>query len=41
VMLYALLTGRLPFTDAFEPRLQMKILHGASEQKSRPQMILH
>ncbi|THH16168.1 hypothetical protein EW146_g4429 [Bondarzewia mesenterica] len=27
VMLYALLTGRLPFTDSFEPRLQMKILH--------------
>jgi len=30
IMLYALLTGRLPFTDPFEPRLQMKILHGAS-----------
>ncbi|KAF5315503.1 hypothetical protein D9619_007040 [Psilocybe cf. subviscida] len=28
VMLYALLTGRLPFTDSFEPRLQMKILNG-------------
>ncbi|KAF5315500.1 hypothetical protein D9619_007043 [Psilocybe cf. subviscida] len=28
VMLYALLTGRLPFTDNFEPRLQMKILNG-------------
>lgn len=28
VLLYALLTGRLPFRDAFEPRLQMKILHG-------------
>ncbi|KAI0793342.1 kinase-like domain-containing protein [Abortiporus biennis] len=28
VMLYTLLTGRLPFNDAFEPRLQMKILHG-------------
>ncbi|KAK7025538.1 hypothetical protein VNI00_015891 [Paramarasmius palmivorus] len=27
VMLYALLTGRLPFNDSFEPRLQMKILH--------------
>ncbi|KAL0574784.1 hypothetical protein V5O48_007176 [Marasmius crinis-equi] len=27
VMLYALLTGRLPFVDSFEPRLQMKILH--------------
>lgn len=29
VMLYTLLTGRLPFMDSFEPRLQMKILHGA------------
>ena len=29
VMLYALLSGRLPFVDSFEPRLQMKILHGA------------
>ena len=29
VMLYALLTGRLPFMDSFDPRLQMKILHGA------------
>ena len=28
VMLYALLTGKLPFSDSFEPRLQMKILHG-------------
>lgn len=28
VLLYALLTGRLPFQDAFQPRLQMKILHG-------------
>lgn len=28
VLLYAMLTGRLPFSDAFEPRLQMKILHG-------------
>ncbi|TFK74746.1 kinase-like protein [Pluteus cervinus] len=28
VMLYALLTGRLPFSDSFEPRLQMKILNG-------------
>lgn len=34
VMLYALLTGRLPFADAFEPRLQMKILHGAFEMPS-------
>ena len=30
VMLYTLLTGRLPFSDAFEPRLQMKILNGMS-----------
>lgn len=28
IMLYALLTGRLPFADSFEPRLQMKILAG-------------
>ncbi|KAL1742047.1 kinase-like domain-containing protein, partial [Schizophyllum fasciatum] len=28
VMLYAMLAGRLPFTDQFEPRLQMKIIHG-------------
>jgi MAP/microtubule affinity-regulating kinase len=28
VMLYTLLTGRLPFSDSFEPRLQMKILNG-------------
>lgn len=35
VMLYALLTGRLPFADSFEPRLQMKILHGASRPGSR------
>ncbi|KAF8195536.1 kinase-like domain-containing protein, partial [Pholiota molesta] len=28
-MLYALLTGRLPFSDPFEPRLHMKILNGA------------
>ena len=30
VMLYTLLTGRLPYCDAFEPRLQMKILKGMS-----------
>ena len=41
VMLYALLTGRLPFADAFEPRLQMKILHGASKLGSRSLTILH
>lgn len=28
VMLCTLLTGQLPFTDPFEPRLQMKILNG-------------
>ncbi|KAH9037006.1 kinase-like domain-containing protein [Lactarius pseudohatsudake] len=28
VILYALLTGGLPFVDSFEPRLTMKILHG-------------
>ena len=28
VLLYALLTGRFPFYDSFEPRLHMKILHG-------------
>ena len=27
-LLYALLSGRLPFFDPFEPRLTMKILHG-------------
>jgi MAP/microtubule affinity-regulating kinase len=30
VMLYTLLTGRLPFSDSFEPRLQIKILKGDS-----------
>ena len=29
VLLYGLLTGRLPFMDSFDPRLQMKIIHGA------------
>ncbi|EED80981.1 predicted protein, partial [Postia placenta Mad-698-R] len=28
VMLYTLLSGRLPFVDSYDPRLQMKILHG-------------
>ncbi|EMD39498.1 hypothetical protein CERSUDRAFT_80879 [Gelatoporia subvermispora B] len=28
VMLYTLLVGRLPFIDSYDPRLQMKILHG-------------
>ncbi|GJE92568.1 kinase-like domain-containing protein [Phanerochaete sordida] len=31
VMLYTLLTGRMPFADSFEPRLQMKILAGVYE----------
>ncbi|TFK20616.1 kinase-like protein [Coprinopsis marcescibilis] len=31
VLLYALLTGHLPFNDSFEPRLQMKILNGSYE----------
>ncbi|KAM6494100.1 kinase-like protein [Amanita muscaria] len=31
VMLYALLIGRLPFFDSFEPRLQMKICNGVFE----------
>lgn len=30
ILLYALLTGALPFQDPFEPRLQMKILRGGS-----------
>lgn len=30
VLLYTLLSGALPFWDSFEPRLQMKILHGKS-----------
>lgn len=30
VMLYTLLIGRLPFFDSYEPRLQMKIISGAS-----------
>ncbi|KAH7885071.1 kinase-like domain-containing protein [Phlebopus sp. FC_14] len=34
VLLYALLTGRLPFADAFEPRLTMKILHGVFDMPS-------
>jgi len=32
VILYALLTGKLPFVDAFDPRLQMKILRGTWDQ---------
>ena len=32
VMLYALLSGGLPFVDSFEPRLTMKILHGNSSR---------
>ncbi|KAG6379263.1 kinase-like domain-containing protein [Boletus reticuloceps] len=33
-LLYALLTGRLPFSDPFEPRLTMKILHGVYDMPS-------
>ena len=36
VMLYTLLTGRLPFSDAFEPRLQMKILNGMFQLSDLP-----
>jgi len=31
IILHALLTGRLPFVDQFDPRLQMKILRGQWE----------
>lgn len=31
-ILYALLTGRLPFTDGFLPRLQMHIVEGRYER---------
>ncbi|KAH9480579.1 MAP/microtubule affinity-regulating kinase 4 [Psilocybe cubensis] len=34
VMLYTLLTGSLPFSDSFEPRLQMKILNGTYQVPS-------
>lgn len=40
VMLYALLTGRLAFVDSFDPRLQMKILHGASNRHD-PRTLWH
>ncbi|WVF68243.1 hypothetical protein IAT40_003008 [Kwoniella sp. CBS 6097] len=32
IILYALLTSKLPFADAFDPRLQMKILRGTWEE---------
>lgn len=32
IVLHALLTGRLPFFDAYDPRLQMKILRGTWEE---------
>ncbi|WVN89918.1 uncharacterized protein L203_105148 [Cryptococcus depauperatus CBS 7841] len=32
IILHALLTSRLPFVDAFDPRLQMKILRGSWEE---------
>lgn len=37
IVLYALLMGRLPFSDSFEPRLQMKILNGNSLILNSPQ----
>jgi serine/threonine protein kinase len=40
VMLYALLTGGLPFVDSFEPRLTMKILHGTFHHYGPPEIIL-
>ncbi len=41
VMLYVLLTGRLPFTDSFEPRLQMKILRGKCYIPLVPSSLMH
>ena len=38
VMLYALLTGGLPFVDSFEPRLTMKILHGTLHHQVAPEL---
>ena len=35
VMLYGLLTGRLPFMDPFDPRLQIKILQGAQTVRGK------
>lgn len=32
IILYALLTGKLPFVDSFDPRLQMKILRGTWDE---------
>jgi MAP/microtubule affinity-regulating kinase len=40
VMLYALLTGGLPFVDSFEPRLTMKILHGTFHHHGTPEIKL-
>ncbi|KAF9063322.1 kinase-like domain-containing protein [Rhodocollybia butyracea] len=34
VMLYTLLSGRLPFVDSYDPRLQMKIIHGVFDMPS-------
>ncbi|KAK7001806.1 kinase-like domain-containing protein [Favolaschia claudopus] len=45
VLLYALLMGRLPFTDSFEPRLVLKILSGTyappTNVNARTLAILH
>jgi hypothetical protein len=38
VILYALLTGGLPFVDSFEPRLTMKILHGTLHHQVLPEI---
>ena len=35
ILLHALLTGRLPFFDAYDPRLQMKILRGTFQLPER------
>ena len=41
VLLYGLLTGRLPFMDSFEPRLQMKILNGKQLMMSNTSISSH
>ncbi|KAG9100723.1 hypothetical protein FRC06_003824 [Ceratobasidium sp. 370] len=38
-VLHALFTGRLPFADAFEPRLQMKIARGIWDESLIPRKI--